>query len=169
MYVTSVLRRYNDLHHAVPSKKTWSWDYWLLFKCRFQPTLRAFLLLMIWTLSSPVRLFTSILFGFLQRCLFCLGRPSWKWNCICILLTPCVRILDWLFHRLHHQAIQHGCVLSLQKTKDEEKLSLYAIKQAMDLQEWRLLCLPQSQGARLATVLNLSSLVHHRQRAGCHL
>lgn len=43
---------------------------------------------MIWTLSSPVRLFTSILFGFLQRCRFCLGRPSWKWNCICILLTP---------------------------------------------------------------------------------
>lgn len=60
----------------------------ILFKDTLEHTFRAFLLLMIWTLSSPVRLWTSILLGFLQRCLFCLGRPSWKWNCICILFTP---------------------------------------------------------------------------------
>lgn len=57
-------------------------------KPKHKHTLRAFLLLIIWTLSSPVRLLTSILLGFLQRCLFCFGRPSWKWNCICILFTP---------------------------------------------------------------------------------
>lgn len=89
--------------YRIDYKKVSKLPFILVFGCCFfslKHTLRAFLLLMIWTLSSPVRLFTSILLGFLQRCLFCLGRPSWKWNCICILLTPWAKTVSCKYSKL---------------------------------------------------------------------